>query len=162
MIFVILGTQKFQMNRLLKLLDNLIADNKIDESVVAQIGLSDYEPQHMKFYRTIEKKLFDNLISEADLIITHGGVGAIISALKQKKPVIVCPRIAKFGEQVDDHQWEIARSFENKGYVRCYYDENDDLPKLINISKSSDFREYIPQKNNITAIINNYLTGIKK
>ena len=46
MIFVVLGTQKFQFNRLLKKLDELSDAGKI-EKIFAQIGQSDYRPQIM-------------------------------------------------------------------------------------------------------------------
>ena len=42
MIFVTLGSQKFQFNRLLKAVDDL----KLDEEVFAQIGFSNYKPVH--------------------------------------------------------------------------------------------------------------------
>ena len=48
MIFITLGSQKFQFNRLLIEVDKLIVDGKITEEVFAQIGYSDYKPQNYK------------------------------------------------------------------------------------------------------------------
>jgi len=159
MIFLILGTQKFQMNRLTELVDNLVAEGRLDMPVVAQIGQSDYEPENFKFHRFLDKAEFDKHIAEADLIITQGGVGAIMTALKCRKPVIVVPRLAKYGEHVDDHQREIAGAFAKKGFVLCYND-GDDLLELIKRSKDKQFPEYISHTEDITRIINNYLDGI--
>lgn len=47
MIFVVLGTQKFPLNRLLKEIDDLVGSGKITEPVFAQIGWSDYIPQNL-------------------------------------------------------------------------------------------------------------------
>ena len=40
MIFITLGSQKFQFNRLLKAIDKLVEQGKIKEEVFAQIGIS--------------------------------------------------------------------------------------------------------------------------
>ena len=43
MIFVVLGTQKFHCNRLLREIDRLVEKQTIKEEVFAQKGYSDYE-----------------------------------------------------------------------------------------------------------------------
>ena len=45
MIFVTLGSQKFQFNRLLKAVDELDTDDEI----FAQIGYSNYKPQNYAY-----------------------------------------------------------------------------------------------------------------
>jgi len=157
MIFVILGTQKFQMNRLTKIVDGLAPG--LGEPVVAQIGQSDYEPENIRFHRFLGKAEFDGLIAGADLIITQGGVGAVMTALKCRKPVIIVPRLAKYGEHVDDHQREIAQAFVKKGFVLCC-DDGDDLGALIARAKGARFPEYVSSTDNINRIINEYLENI--
>ena len=49
MIFVTVGSQKFQFNRLLKEIDKLIQNGKIKEDVFAQIGVSDYKPKNYEY-----------------------------------------------------------------------------------------------------------------
>lgn len=49
MIFVTVGSQKFQFNRLLKEIDNLIQEGKIQEEVLHKIGASDYKPKNYFF-----------------------------------------------------------------------------------------------------------------
>jgi len=161
MIFVILGTQKFQMNRLIKYIDSLVAAGRIDTPVIAQIGQSDYEPVNYQFHRFLDKAEFDKLVTEAELIVTHGGVNSIITALRCGKPVIVCPRLEKYGEHVDDHQREIARSFAKKGFVLCC-DDDDDLEEQISLCKVTEFREYVSTNSDITSIINDYLAGLER
>ena len=158
MIFVILGTQKFQMNRLLRQIDCLIAEGAISAPVIAQIGHSDYEPVSFEFHRFLNKDEFDRYITQADMIVTHGGVSSIITALKLRKPVIVYPRLAKFGEHVDNHQCEIARAFAKKGYV-LYCGEDDDLAEMLELCKGMEFTEYVSQTENITRIVNDFLDG---
>ena len=156
MIFTILGTQKFQLNRLLKEIDELIETGEITQEVVAQIGVSDYEPRNYKFFRYIDKSQFDEYIAHASLIITHSGVASIITALKAKKPVVVYPRLQKFHEHVDDHQLDIAKAFEKKNYVLCRHEE-DTLLNVMNRCKHYSFAEYITNTNRISSIINAFL-----
>lgn len=114
MIFVTLGTQKFQLNRLLKLLDDLCRTQKIKEEIFAQIGHSDYCPMHYSYIDFLDKKIFEKKVKESSLVISHGGAGSIMSALKENKPVIVFPRLRKYKEHVDDHQLEIAGALSKK------------------------------------------------
>ena len=156
MIFVILGTQKFQLNRLLKKLDQYIAQGLLQDEVIAQIGYSDYLPKNYKYYEFLNKEEFDKMISKADIVITHSGVGSIIDALNWHKPVIVFPRLAKYKEHIDDHQLDIARAFSRKKLVLCC-DENDELLDLINECRKYPFEEFISERNKIVGIINDFL-----
>ena len=156
MIFVVLGTQKFQLNRLLKMLDEYVYAGYITERVVAQIGHSTYKPQHFEYQEFMDKEEFDRTVSEADVIIAHSGVGTIMTAINAKKPVIVYPRLAKYKEHVDNHQLDIARAFETKQYVLCCYEE-DDLYEKIKEAKQFQFQEYVSHREKIVSLIKNFL-----
>lgn len=159
-IFIVLGTQKFQFNRLLKLLDKLIEENKIKDSVFAQIGHSDYTPKHYAFTDFLDKDNFEKKIQECDVLITHSGVGTIISGVNNNKPTIVVPRLKKFNEHVDDHQCEIANAFAKKKLV-LLYEENDKLEELINKSEKFKYEKYISNKNKINSIILKFIEDNK-
>ena len=156
MIFVVLGTQKFQLNRLLQKLDEYVEQGLLTDQIYAQIGNSTYKPRHYAYKDFMDKKEFDATIAKADLVIAHSGVGTIITAIHAKKPVVVFPRLAKYKEHVDDHQLDIARAFEMKKYVLCCY-ENDDLLEKINKCKDFQFDEYVSQQKQIIGIIKNFL-----
>jgi len=143
----------------LKTIDSLVAAGRITDRVVAQIGRSDYEPINFAFHRFLDKAEFEKFISEADMIVAHGGAGTIITALKHKKPVVAFPRLAKYGEHVDDHQREIAHAFAKTGHV-LYCGENDDLAERIEFCKKKEFKEYISMTNDIVRIIEQYLNEL--
>lgn len=159
MIFVVVGTQKFQLNRLLKQVDALIENEIIKEEVFAQIGHSDYCPKHYKAVDFLPKNQFDSIVDKCDLLITHGGVGTIISGLNRNKKIIVYPRLAKYKEHIDDHQLEIATAFSEMGYV-LLCKEIDDLGELITASCIYTFKKYCSQRERVVGSIREYLNSI--
>lgn len=156
MIFVTLGSQKFQFNRLLKELDRLVGTKKIEKEIFAQTGYSDYKPKNFKYKNFLEREEFVKYMEESDIVITHGGTGAIITAVKQGKKVIAIPRLAKYGEHVDDHQMQLIQEFEEAGLIKAVYDEKKldrDLKTIDNIK----FAEYKSNTENIIKDIINFI-----
>lgn len=158
MIFVTLGTQKFQLNRLLKKIDEYIENGIITEEVFAQVGNSDYVPKHYEYSKFLDKNEFDKIVAKADVVVTHSGVGTIITSINLNKPVVVYPRLAKYKEHVDDHQLEIAKAFSKKRYV-LMCDEEDELISVINEAKKFKFEKYVSQRDNIIKTINIFLNA---
>lgn len=117
LVFIILGSQKFQFNRLLEYIDKLIEEGIIDNSVVCQSGYSDYTPKYFSKQPFLDKESFLENISDSQLVITHGGTGAIINSLSKNKKIIAIPRESQHGEHVDNHQYEITEVFKKSGYI---------------------------------------------
>lgn len=121
MIFVTVGSQKFQFNRLLKKIDELKEEGIITEDVFAQTGASDYVPRNYAYENFLDRTAFAQKISECDKVITHGGTGVIIGSVKKGKKVLAVPRLAKYGEHVDDHQLQLLKQFDELGIIiACY------------------------------------------
>lgn len=95
MIFITLGSQKFQFNRFPQAVDELIDKDVIKEAVFAQIGYSDYKPRNYAFKEFLDRDEFAAQEGKCEILITHGGTGAIIGAVKKGKKVIAVPRLAK-------------------------------------------------------------------
>lgn len=118
MIFVSVGTQKFQMDRLLEAVDRLVEEKLITEDVFIQKGYCTYDPKYCHVADFYSNNEMNKKIREASILICHAGVGTILSGLRSSKKIIVMPRRKKYGEHVDDHQIEIARAFAESGYVK--------------------------------------------
>lgn len=159
MIFVAVGTQKFPMNRLLRQIDELIASGDIQEEVFAQTGHSDYQPVHYSRKDFLTKEEFDETVRNCDLLITHSGVGTIISGVTRGKPVIVYPRLSKFGEHVDDHQLEIAQSFSEQNLVLLCA-EGESLAKKIAEARNTEFAVYRSQRTAVLHTVREFLNTI--
>lgn len=138
-IFVIVGSQKFQFNRLLRELDYISKDKKYE--IFAQIGYSTYYPSNYKYIDFMNRQDFNKCINDADLIITHSGTGAIINSLLAQKKVITVARLKKYDEHVDDHQLEIMEVFTVKKYLLGCINEKE-LLSLIEESQKMDFVKF--------------------
>jgi UDP-N-acetylglucosamine transferase subunit ALG13 len=51
----------------------------------------------------------------ARAVVTHAGVGSVMTALLAQKRPIVVPRLRRHGEAVDDHQLGFARRLDEGG-----------------------------------------------
>ena len=141
MVFITLGSQKFQFNRLLKAVDALVESGAITEKVFAQTGFSDYEPRFYQYKNFVDRDEFARITGEADIVITHGGTGAIIGAVRKGKKVIAVPRLAKYGEHVDDHQTQIVEEFGRMGLILPCTDCSR-LDEAVNDVYGRHFTEY--------------------
>lgn len=139
MIFLTVGTQ-FPFDRLVKSVDEIIGQSGVEEEVFAQISDSSYRPQNFEAVSSLNKHLFDKYIREASGIISHAGVGTITVALEAGKPLLVMPRLKRYGEVVSDHQVSLAKRFELLGHVLVAY-EAEELPEKI-----KQLRTFIPRK----------------
>ena len=117
MIFVTLGTQDKSFERLLAEVERLMELGKIQEDVIVQAGTTAYQSEKMKIYDLLPMDEMERLTGQCRLLITHGGVGSIISGLKHGKTVIAVPRLEKYKEHVNDHQTQIIRNFGSRGHI---------------------------------------------
>ena len=156
MIFVTLGSQKFQFNRLLQKIDELVKEEAIKEEIFAQIGYSDYKPENYQYKDFLNRNEFSEIQSKADVVITHGGTGAIIGAVKKGKKVLAVPRLAKYGEHVDDHQIQLLQQFDGMEIIEACY-ELDDFEKALKKLRETEYRKYQTNTKKIIDSIEDYL-----
>lgn len=159
MIFVTLGSQKFQFNRLLKEVDTLIEKGVITEEVFAQVGYSDYQPKNYKYKQFLDRDEFAEWEEKCDTLITHGGTGAIIGAVKKGKKVIAVPRLAKYGEHVDDHQLQLVEQFDDLNLI-CSCVDISELDAALNEVKYTIFPHYKSNTYRIVQSIEEYIKVI--
>ena len=135
MILVTLGTQDKQFERILKVVDKAIEDGYIKDEVIAQTGYTRYSSPRMKCFDFIPDKELDKLVDKSELIITHGGVGSITSALKKGKKVFAMARLECFKEHKNDHQVQIVNKFEELGYIKRITTYEDFIKDYKNLDK---------------------------
>ena len=133
MIFVTVGTHEQPFNRLIKAVDDLVADGTITEEVIIQRGYSTYEPKHCKYYDLLPWDEMQKYNKEARIVITHGGPASFIDVLALGKTPIVVPRQAKYNEHVNDHQLEFAKQLIKKNISIVVIENIKNLKNFLNI-----------------------------
>lgn len=112
MILVTVGTQ-IPFDRLVQYVDQWVSASKEKKVVVAQVGTSKFQSNNISVLQSVEPEQFEEYIKKCDFIISHAGMGSILTALRVKKPIVILPRKASLGEHRNDHQSATARSFSN-------------------------------------------------
>lgn len=156
MILVLLGTQNNSFHRLLEEIQKNIDNGNIKEEVVVQRGYTKFESKDMKIYTQLPIDEIKKLIDEADLVITHGGVGSIVTALEENKKVIAVPRLKKYSEHVNDHQLDIVKSFDEAGYI-IGLNSVEELGQAINKIKEFTPKKYVKNTGNIIKIVEEFI-----
>lgn len=159
MTLVILGTQDKTFDRLLKAIEKQIKLGNLEGDVIVQAGSTKYESKYMKIFDYIPMEQFDEYIKEADLVITHGGVGTILSSIRKNKKVIAVPRLSKYKEHENDHQLEIVSEFTKRGYIIPCYDLKK-LDEAIKKIKEFEPKKYRSNNRKMLNIIEDYIDSL--
>lgn len=148
MIYVTLGTQSCDFSRCLKMLEELIEAYGIDEEIVAQIGFTKFHTDKFKCFDFVPEDKYQEYMSQARVVISHAGTGALFSSIKKGKKVIAVARLAKYKEMVNDHQTEIVRKLAGEGYILDGTNSIVDAWKLLDnfTPRPCDFECTLPQE----------------
>jgi len=95
-----------------------------DVQALWQIGPSDVVPPGLNARRGIPARELELAIRDADLVICHGGMGSVLSALEGGKCPLVLPRRRSAGERPDDHQFQLA-DFLHRSYLAVVRDPDE-------------------------------------
>ena len=95
MILVTLGTQDKPFVRLLEMVQQLIDEKIIDQKVNVQAGYTVFNSKDMNIFDYIDMDSYKKMLDECDILITHGGVGTIVTAVKDGKKVRVAKATGK-------------------------------------------------------------------
>lgn len=150
MIFITTGSRSFQFNRLLKAIDEAIEAGLITEPVFAQIGSSDYKIKNYEYVEFLNHDEFNKKMNSCDLVLTHGGTGVIVNSVKLGKRVVAVPRLAKYGEVVDDHQTQLIKAFEKLEMVTpCFECTPETIAKAIKEAKQKTVKPFVSNTKQI-------------
>lgn len=158
MILVTLGTQDKSFERLLVEVERLIAQGTIREEVVVQAGETVYHSEKMKVFDLLPMSEMERLTKECSLLITHGGVGSIISGLKYGKRVVAVPRLEQYKEHVNDHQLQIIRNFSASGYI-VGTEGVEDLEAALERAETFVPEQYQSNTQNMIELIRNKINS---
>lgn len=128
MIFVTVGAQ-MPFDRLVQTVDAWAAQVP-EADVFAQTGQSGYQPRHMRWVESLDPVQFRQHVLDAELVITHAGMGTMITAMEFSRRLLVMPRRGDLLETRNDHQFGTARAFQSRCGVAVAWDEQELLSIL--------------------------------
>jgi UDP-N-acetylglucosamine transferase subunit ALG13 len=143
MIFVTSGTA-LPFDRMVRIIDAW-AHQRGRNDVFAQIGDGGWEPEHLLFANFLQPIEFAERIRTASVVISHAGIGTILSALHYEKPILVMPKLARLGEHRNEHQTATARRMMELGNVNVAFDDDelrhrlDHLDELQSVGRVGPF-----------------------
>jgi len=133
-VFLSVGTHPRPFDRLLREMDR-VAGSRKDIEVFAQAGNCKYRPKNFAFEKFLNNKGFLEKIGWADVVVSHGGAGTLINALRKEKKLVVVPRLERFNEHTNDHQLDLARAFHREGKA-ISVEMVCDLEKALEMAKN--------------------------
>ena len=117
MIFVTVGTHQQPFERLLDGIGGMPAEN-----LVVQYGYGASPPGVARAEPFMPYVEMVRCFEQAERVVTHAGVGSILSARRSGHVPVVVPRLKRHGEHVDDHQLELTRALADSGHVIAVLD----------------------------------------
>jgi beta-1,4-N-acetylglucosaminyltransferase len=120
MIYVSVGTMFLDFPRLILKMDEI--GRVSSERIVVQTGMGKTFPAFCEHFDFRPRDEVLALQREARLVVCHAGIGCVMDALQLKRPLIVVPRMKRFKEHMNDHQLDLARAVERRGWGRMVLD----------------------------------------
>lgn len=159
MIIVLLGTFPTAFERPLIEIDRLCKEGRIKEKVIVQSGHTQFVSEHLEMRPFINPGELTDLYKAARVVISQAGTGSLIKGMKLHKKIIAIPRLAKYGEVVDDHQEEILHEFAKENYI-LPWTESETLESVLN--KLEDFTPspYVSTKQQIIDYLESYIDSL--
>jgi len=143
LIFVTVGAQ-MPFDRLIREVDAWAAETG-RQDVFAQIGETDYRPEHIEWTDFLDTDRFEAAFAAADVVVAHAGTGTILTALRAGRPLLVMPRRASLSETRNEHQLATGLRFEERGRVTLALDEKAlraDLDRIEEIEAGEPIGEF--------------------
>ena len=127
MLFVTVGTHEQQFNRLVKEIDDIKGSGVLgNEEIIMQTGYCTYKPTNCECKPFFSYSEIEEFVSQARIVICHGGPSSFIMPIQMRKIPIVVPRQSKFNEHINNHQCEFVKMVsERQKNIIAIYNIND-------------------------------------
>lgn len=158
LIFVTVGTTKFDFRRLFIAIDRVVSKSFYQSVIFVQQGESTYKWSYKKVkkYKHLSPKKMKILIKKADRIICHAGCGSLyeISTTTKVTPLSVA-RLKKYNEHVNNHQKQFIKYLRQKipnQYSNLFVEKSSIESYILNYLKMKNVKnellKYIFNKGN--------------
>lgn len=162
MIYITVGNHDQPFDRFLTVIDDLA--QKLGLEAVMQKGVSKYVPKHCEASDYFPFSKSEEFFQTAQVVVGHAGIGTVISALKWKTPLIICPRRREYGEHLNDHQLEISRELSEKPRpgIEVAMETGDIEQKLVRLlaGEHTALKETHMQREELKKVIRGFLDSV--
>jgi UDP-N-acetylglucosamine transferase subunit ALG13 len=127
-----------------RLFERMLAILPTEVDVFWQSGRTDVGdlPIAARFAAPVDE--LERAMAEADVVVAHAGVGSALAALRVGKIPVLVPRTKAFGEQVDDHQLDLADDLAGRALAVVTRVEGLELAVLERASRLRAVRPVAP------------------
>lgn len=132
MIFLTIGTHE-PFDRLVKAVDEWCLAAHRQQEIFAQIAeprAGGYVPQNFPWVSRLSPSDYADQVARSDLLVSHAGMGSILTALHLGKPIVVMPRRGHLRETRNDHQFTTAQRLGSRPGIYVAQDEGQLSPVL--------------------------------
>lgn len=139
MIFLTTGTQ-LPFDRLVRAVDAWLDGAASPPEICAQVlppPRDAYVPRHFETVARFSPAEYAAAFERADLIVSHAGMGTVLTALTEGKRICIMPRQMRYGEHRNDHQLSTAERLGAHPGLFTAYDEHD-LPRCLDGALQAD------------------------
>ncbi len=112
MIFLTVGSE-LPFDRLVACADNWCDQNPSEHvfGQIGQLGAENYLPKNFDYVAFLPPADYEARLKDARCIISHVGMGTIITCLLNDKPLVAMPRLGAKGETRNNHQVATGEKF---------------------------------------------------
>ncbi len=132
MIFLTIGTHE-PFDRLVRAVDAWCLATGRQEALFGQITEprpGGYVPQHFRWVSRLSPTEYANQTAQAELLVSHAGMGSILTALHLGKPIVTMPRRGHLRETRNDHQFTTVQRLGRRPGIHVAADETE-LPAVL-------------------------------
>ncbi len=125
MIFLTIGTHE-PFDRLIRAVDDWYGRRQGSPALFGQITeprADAYRPQHFEWVSRLTPAEYSARMERSSLIVSHAGMGSIITALHGGKPIVVMPRRGHLRETRNDHQYTTVKMLGGRPGIYVAEDE---------------------------------------
>lgn len=116
-VFVTVGNATVAFDRLLRIVDEAFLLAPVRVEGLCQVGVSTVRPRGLVVEAFLGRREYEAQMRQADVVITHAGIGTLHAARSAGHRPFVLPRRASEGEIVNDHQMEVYAELLGRGLI---------------------------------------------
>jgi UDP-N-acetylglucosamine transferase subunit ALG13 len=139
MIFLTVGTHE-PFDRLVQAVDGWCGIQRRWDvfGQIADPGPHGFRPRNFEWIDYLPPAEYEARFCSADVIVSHAGMGSIITAMRFGKPIVVLPRRGHLHETRNDHQFASARRLQDRRGIPVAMTERDLSSVLDGLLGSSE------------------------